>query len=115
MLSTFESTNGELSWLIRRVSPPVSPNKPRPTPVAVASSCNADHFDVGRATIIRDGCSANNSTSSRQCVPAAWVRALRSMVALRESAAEAGRLLFGSAPVEFALTVAVVDSYDQAK
>jgi len=35
--------------------------------------------------------------------------------ALRESAAEAGRLLFGSAPVEFALTVAVVDSYDQAK
>lgn len=36
-------------------------------------------------------------------------------IALRESAAEAGRLLFGSAPVEFALTVAVVDSYDQAK
>ncbi len=36
-------------------------------------------------------------------------------VALRESAAEAGRLLFGSAPVEFALTVAIVDSYDQAK
>jgi DNA polymerase-1 len=35
--------------------------------------------------------------------------------ALRESAAEAGRLLFGSAPVEFALTVAVVDSYDRAK
>jgi len=35
--------------------------------------------------------------------------------ALRESAAEAGRLLFGSAPVEFALTVAIVDSYDQAK
>lgn len=35
--------------------------------------------------------------------------------ALRESAAEAGRLLFGSAPVEFALTVAVVDRYDQAK
>ncbi len=35
--------------------------------------------------------------------------------AMRESAAEAGRLLFGSAPVEFALTVAVVDSYDQAK
>ncbi|HEU0205812.1 MAG TPA: bifunctional 3'-5' exonuclease/DNA polymerase [Pseudolysinimonas sp.] len=35
--------------------------------------------------------------------------------ALRESAAEAGRLMFGSAPVEFALTVAVVDSYDQAK
>ncbi len=35
--------------------------------------------------------------------------------ALREAAAEAGRLLFGAAPVEFALTVAVVDSYDQAK
>ncbi|HEY4225307.1 MAG TPA: bifunctional 3'-5' exonuclease/DNA polymerase [Pseudolysinimonas sp.] len=35
--------------------------------------------------------------------------------ALRESAAEAGRLLFGAAPVEFALTVAVVNSYDQAK
>lgn len=36
-------------------------------------------------------------------------------VALRESAAEAGRLLFGSAPVEFAVTVAIVESYDQAK
>jgi len=35
--------------------------------------------------------------------------------ALRESAAEAGRLLFGAAPVEFALTVAIVRSYDQAK
>jgi DNA polymerase-1 len=35
--------------------------------------------------------------------------------ALRESAAEAGRLLFGSAPVEFAITVATVRSYDQAK
>jgi DNA polymerase-1 len=35
--------------------------------------------------------------------------------ALRESAAEAGRLLFGAAPVEFAVTVAVVDSYDLAK
>jgi len=35
--------------------------------------------------------------------------------ALRESAAEAGRLLFGAAPVEFALTVATVESYDQAK
>jgi len=35
--------------------------------------------------------------------------------ALRESAAEAGGLLFGSAPVEFALTVTVVDSYDKAK
>ena len=37
------------------------------------------------------------------------------VAALRDSAAEAGRLLFGAAPVEFALTVAVVDSYDQAK
>ena len=35
--------------------------------------------------------------------------------ALTESAAEAGRLLFGSAPVQFALTVAVVDTYDKAK
>jgi DNA polymerase-1 len=35
--------------------------------------------------------------------------------ALRDSAAEAGRLLFGAAPVEFAITVATVDSYDQAK
>lgn len=34
---------------------------------------------------------------------------------LRESAAEAGRLLFGGAPVEFPVTVAVVDSYDLAK
>ena len=36
-------------------------------------------------------------------------------VALRESAAEAGRLLFGAAPVEFALTVATVDRYSDAK
>ncbi|MDP9026736.1 MAG: bifunctional 3'-5' exonuclease/DNA polymerase, partial [Actinomycetota bacterium] len=35
--------------------------------------------------------------------------------ALRTSAVEAGRLLFGAAPVEFAITVATVDSYDQAK
>lgn len=35
--------------------------------------------------------------------------------ALRASAAEAGRILFGEAPVEFALTVAVVDSYADAK
>ncbi len=34
--------------------------------------------------------------------------------AVRDSAAEAGRLLFGDAPVEFALDVAVVDSYDRA-
>ena len=81
MLSTFKSTKIVSSRLIRRVSPPVSPNKTRPTPVAVASSCNADHFDVGRATIIRDGCSANNSISSRECVPAVWARALRSTVA----------------------------------
>lgn len=36
-------------------------------------------------------------------------------VAVRESAIEAGRLLFGDTPVDFALNVAVVDSYDQAK
>jgi DNA polymerase-1 len=35
--------------------------------------------------------------------------------AVRRSAAEAGRLLFGDFPVEFPLSVAVVDSYDQAK
>ena len=35
--------------------------------------------------------------------------------ALREVAAEAGRLLFGEAPVEFALTVATVDRYADAK
>jgi DNA polymerase-1 len=35
--------------------------------------------------------------------------------AMRESAAEAGRLLFGAAPVEFALSVAVVDRYSDAK
>lgn len=35
--------------------------------------------------------------------------------AIREAAAEAGRLLFGTFPVDFALTVAAVSSYDQAK
>ncbi len=35
--------------------------------------------------------------------------------AVRESAVEAGRLLFGETPVEFALNVAVVESYDRAK
>nr|WP_245635902.1 bifunctional 3'-5' exonuclease/DNA polymerase [Herbiconiux solani] len=35
--------------------------------------------------------------------------------ALRHSAAEAGRLIFGDAPVEFPITVATVDSYDKAK
>lgn len=34
--------------------------------------------------------------------------------AVREAAAEAGRLLFGATPVEFAVTVSVVDSYDRA-
>ena len=34
---------------------------------------------------------------------------------MRESALEAGHLLFGDTPVDFALNVAVVDSYDQAK
>jgi DNA polymerase-1 len=37
------------------------------------------------------------------------------VVAMRESAAEAGRLLFGGAPVEFAVSVAVVDRYSDAK
>ena len=35
--------------------------------------------------------------------------------AVREAAAEAGRLLFGDFPVDFALDVSVVDGYDQAK
>ncbi|MHA7986657.1 bifunctional 3'-5' exonuclease/DNA polymerase [Rathayibacter sp. CAU 1779] len=35
--------------------------------------------------------------------------------AVRESARSAGRLLFGGFPVEFPLSVAIVDSYDQAK
>lgn len=35
--------------------------------------------------------------------------------AIRDAAIEAGRLLFGDSPVDFALQVAVVDSYDQAK
>jgi len=35
--------------------------------------------------------------------------------AMRESAAEAGRLLFGTVPVEFALSVAIVDRYSDAK
>ncbi len=34
--------------------------------------------------------------------------------AVRESAVEAGRLLFGDTPVEFALDVSVVDSYADA-
>ena len=33
--------------------------------------------------------------------------------AVRESAAEAGRLLFGATPITFPLTVAVVDDYAQ--
>jgi len=36
-------------------------------------------------------------------------------VALRDAAAEAGRLLFGEAPVEFALSVSIVDSYADAE
>jgi DNA polymerase-1 len=35
--------------------------------------------------------------------------------ALRASAADAGRLLFGTAPVEFALSVSVVDRYADAQ
>ena len=34
--------------------------------------------------------------------------------AVRDAAAEAGRLLFGDTLVDFALDVSVVDSYDQA-
>lgn len=34
---------------------------------------------------------------------------------VRESAAEAGRLIFGRAPVDFPVTTAIVESYDQAK
>ena len=33
----------------------------------------------------------------------------------QDAAAEAGRLLFGDFPVEFALQVSVVESYDEAK
>ncbi|WP_026939864.1 bifunctional 3'-5' exonuclease/DNA polymerase [Humibacter albus] len=39
----------------------------------------------------------------------------RAADAIRDSATEAGRLLFGSFPVTFPLSVAVVDSYDRAK
>jgi DNA polymerase-1 len=35
--------------------------------------------------------------------------------AVRQAAADAGRLLFGAMPVTFPLTVAIVDDYDQAK
>jgi DNA polymerase-1 len=35
--------------------------------------------------------------------------------AVRQSAEQAGRLLFGALPVEFPVTVAVVDNYGQAK
>jgi DNA polymerase-1 len=35
--------------------------------------------------------------------------------AMRAAAAEAGRILFGQAPVEFPVTVAIVDSYADAK
>ncbi len=36
-------------------------------------------------------------------------------LAMRESAAEAGRLLFGQVPVEFAVSVAIVERYSDAK
>ncbi|GAB2474644.1 bifunctional 3'-5' exonuclease/DNA polymerase [Xylanimonas ulmi] len=45
--------------------------------------------------------------------PAAWADDVARE--LREAAAEAGRLLFGDAPVEFPLTVATVASYADAK
>ena len=35
--------------------------------------------------------------------------------AIQNAAVEAGRLLFGSTPVEFPLSIAVVDSYADAK
>jgi DNA polymerase-1 len=35
--------------------------------------------------------------------------------AIREAAASAGRLLFGSLPVTFPVTIAVVDNYGEAK
>lgn len=41
-------------------------------------------------------------------------QAERVAVAVREAAEEAGRLLFGGTPVEFALDLSIVDSYDQA-
>jgi DNA polymerase-1 len=34
---------------------------------------------------------------------------------LRDAAAQAGRLMFGDLPVEFPLSVAIVDNYGQAK
>jgi len=45
--------------------------------------------------------------------PAAFAE--QAATAVRDSARAAGRLLFGDFPVEFPLSVAVVDSYDQAK
>jgi DNA polymerase-1 len=45
--------------------------------------------------------------------PAAAADEVAALVA--ESAVEAGRLLFGDAPVAFPVTVAVVDDYSQAK
>jgi DNA polymerase-1 len=39
----------------------------------------------------------------------------RVAVEVREAAQDAGRLLFGALPVEFPLTVAVVENYGQAK
>ncbi|MFB9953615.1 bifunctional 3'-5' exonuclease/DNA polymerase [Cellulomonas denverensis] len=41
-------------------------------------------------------------------------QAERVAAAVREAAEEAGRLLFGDTPVEFALDLSIVDSYDQA-
>jgi DNA polymerase-1 len=34
---------------------------------------------------------------------------------LRSAAADAGRMLFGTAPVEFALSVSIVDRYSDAR
>jgi DNA polymerase-1 len=45
--------------------------------------------------------------------PAALTDAVEA--AVRDAAADAGRLMFGAMPVTFPLTVAVVDNYGQAK
>ncbi len=45
--------------------------------------------------------------------PAAMTEAV--VAAIESAATEAGRLMFGETPVEFPLTVAVVDNYGQAK
>jgi len=48
-------------------------------------------------------------------VHAAEAVAEEAAAAVRDAAVEAGRLLFGETPVEFALSVSVVDTYADAK